>query len=245
MLESGPAIGYPREAHAVPRLAAAVGGAAGVEDLEAVVLLVKRDVRMAEDHGVALGELHPHPPQAPVRLARVVDEPDPRAGCLHDLALGKRPAEVRRVDVAVDGGKRRAQRSQLLQDFGGLMGEIRDGITRDSSIVQRPFDYALQPLPWHKGRVVLIGDAVHATTAHLASGAGIAVEDALVLTQELARANGDIEGALAAFEDRRYERCKFVVESSVGICRAQLAHAPAPEIGQLMGRAMHKLAEKI
>jgi len=151
-------------------------------------------------------------------------EPNPR-----HIAKAEKPAFVR----------------NLLKDFGGDMARVRDGITDQSSIVQRPFEYAFQPLPWHKGRVVLIGDAVHATTAHLASGAGIAVEDALVLSEELARAGGDVERGLAAFEDRRFERCKFVVESSVGICKRQLEHAPAEEIGQRMGMAMHKLAEAI
>jgi 2-polyprenyl-6-methoxyphenol hydroxylase-like FAD-dependent oxidoreductase len=33
---------------------------------------------------------------------------------------------------------------------------------------------------------VLIGDAAHTTTPHLASGAGIAIEDAIVLAEELA-----------------------------------------------------------
>ena len=61
---------------------------------------------------------------------------------------------------------------------------------RSFPIVQRPFEYALQPRPWRVGRVVLIGDAVHATTPHLASGAGMAVEDALVLAEELARPGG-------------------------------------------------------
>jgi 2-polyprenyl-6-methoxyphenol hydroxylase-like FAD-dependent oxidoreductase len=133
----------------------------------------------------------------------------------------------------------------LLADFGGDMARVRDGITDESSIVQRPFEYALQPLPWHKGRVVLLGDAVHATTAHLASGAGIAVEDGIVLAQELERAGGDVEAGLLAFEQRRFERCRFVVESSVGICKRQLEHAPAQEIGMRMGQAMHRLAETI
>lgn len=133
----------------------------------------------------------------------------------------------------------------LLADFGGDMARIRDGITAESSIIQRPFDYALQPKPWHVGRIVLIGDAAHATTAHLASGAGIAVEDALVLAQELARANGNIPAALEAFTDRRFERCRYVVETSVAICKAQLANAPAEEIGMRMGQAMHHLAAAI
>ena len=39
-----------------------------------------------------------------------------------------------------------------------------------------------------EGRVVLIGDAVHATTPHLASGACIGIEDAIVLAEEIDRA---------------------------------------------------------
>lgn len=133
----------------------------------------------------------------------------------------------------------------MLGDFGGHIGEIRDGISEDSSIVQRPFEYALQPLPWHKGRIVLIGDAIHATTPHLASGAGMAVEDALVLATELEKASGNVEEALTAFEFRRFKRCKLVVESSLEICNHQLAQAPSNQIGAKMAAAMHRLAEPI
>ncbi len=134
---------------------------------------------------------------------------------------------------------------ELLKDFGGDMARIRDGITDRSSIIQRPFEWALQPLPWHRGRVVLIGDAVHATTAHLASGAGIAVEDALVLAEELAQRGRTLAAALTAFEQRRFERCRLVVEASLAICRRQLEKAPAEELGMRMGQAMHRLAEAI
>ncbi len=133
----------------------------------------------------------------------------------------------------------------LLADFGGLMGELRDEITRASEIVQRPFEYALQPLPWHAGRVTLLGDAAHATTAHLASGAGLAVEDAIVLAEELDRRPRDVTAALAAFERRRFQRCRMVVESSVAIGQAQLDNLPSERIGMMMGKAMHALAEAI
>ena len=43
----------------------------------------------------------------------------------------------------------------------------------------------LVPVPWHRGSVALLGDAAHATTLHLTTGASLAVEDALVLTEEL------------------------------------------------------------
>ena len=133
----------------------------------------------------------------------------------------------------------------LLADFGGAMADIREGINAQSAIVQRPFEYALQTEPWHLGRFVLIGDAAHATTPHLASGAGIAVEDGLVLAQELEQEGRSLPLALAAFTKRRFERCKFVVESSVEIGRRQLEGAPPEEIGMRMGKAMHVLAGEI
>jgi hypothetical protein len=79
----------------------------------------------------------------------------------------------------------------------------------------------------------------------LASGAGIAVEDSLVITEELVRCGGDIDAGLRAFTDRRFERCRFVVESSVAIGERQLAGAPAQEIAERMGKAMHYLAGAI
>jgi 2-polyprenyl-6-methoxyphenol hydroxylase-like FAD-dependent oxidoreductase len=133
----------------------------------------------------------------------------------------------------------------LLADFGGRMAVLRDGITAKSSIVPRPFEAAIQPEPWNVGRVVLIGDAAHATTPHLASGAGMAVEDAIVLADEISKHASDIQAALAAFTKRRFERCRFIVESSVRIGERQLAHAPADEIGMLMGKAAQALAQPI
>lgn len=133
----------------------------------------------------------------------------------------------------------------LMKDFGGNMAVIREGIGPHSSIVQRPFEYCLQPAPWHVGRIILIGDAAHATTPHLASGAGIAVEDGLVLAEELDRCGGDVAAGLRAFTERRYERCRYVVESSVAIGKRQLEDAPAPEIAERMGKAMHYLAGPI
>lgn len=132
----------------------------------------------------------------------------------------------------------------LMADFGGNLGTIREGLGADSAIVYRPLEAAIQPKPWHVGRVVLVGDAAHATTPHLASGAGIAVEDALVLVEELAAHAPAIEAGLAAFTERRFERCKFVVETSVAIGDAQIAGDSA-QAGKMTGQALHALAEPI
>ena len=130
---------------------------------------------------------------------------------------------------------------ERLEDFGGNAGWIRDNMTPDDWINYRPLAAKIQPRPWHDGRIVLLGDAVHATTPHLASGAGMAVESAIVLAEELARATS-VEAALAAYEERRYERCRDIVESSIAIGNAQLAGAGPEQVGGMIGQALHRLA---
>jgi 2-polyprenyl-6-methoxyphenol hydroxylase-like FAD-dependent oxidoreductase len=62
--------------------------------------------------------------------------------------------------------------------------------------------------------VLLIGDAAHATTPHMASGACIAIEDSVVLG-ELLRSDRPLAGVLEEFMRRRYDRCRMVVELSL------------------------------
>ena len=128
-----------------------------------------------------------------------------------------------------------------LADFGGNVGWVRDTMTREDWINYRPLAAKLQPAPWYNGRIVLLGDSVHATTPHLASGAGMAVESAMVLAEELEKA-GDVPTAFAAYQERRFDRCKHVVDSSVKIGALQLAGGSPEEIGGLIGGALHRLA---
>ena len=101
----------------------------------------------------------------------------------------------------------------LLRDFGGYIGEVRETITDPMRIVYRPVESLLLPKPWHKGRVVLIGDAVHTAPPQLASGAAIAIEDAIVLA-ELLSSDMPVAAMLDLFVERRFERCRLVVENS-------------------------------
>ena len=103
--------------------------------------------------------------------------------------------------------------------------ELAEGITEDDGVVYRPLEAIMLPGPWHAGRIVLLGDAVHATTPHLGQGAGMAIEDSIVLAEELARAVTP-EEAFAAYRDRRFERCRYIVESSLAICHGQLGKGP-------------------
>ncbi|WP_434106077.1 FAD-dependent oxidoreductase [Paraburkholderia caffeinilytica] len=107
--------------------------------------------------------------------------------------------------------------AELLEEFGGPIGEFRagllDGSLRNHGLLYRPLAGHMITAPWHKGRIVLLGDAVHATTPHLASGAGIAVEGAIVLAEELQRRHS-LEGALIAYAGRHYDRARLVVTAS-------------------------------
>lgn len=129
----------------------------------------------------------------------------------------------------------------LLADYGGNAGWIRDNMTADDWINYRPLAAVLQPRSWSNGRIVLLGDAVHATTPHLASGAGMAVESAIVLAEELAREGVSPEQALAAYEDRRFDRCRDVVDSSIAIGNLQLAHGRPDQLAGLMEGALARL----
>ncbi len=104
--------------------------------------------------------------------------------------------------------------------------EMAKDITDDDGVVYRPLESVMLYGAWSKGRVVLLGDAVHATTPHLGQGAGMAIEDSIVLAEEVARADTP-EEAFAAYRDRRFERCKYIVESSLAICHGQLGKGPA------------------
>lgn len=129
----------------------------------------------------------------------------------------------------------------LMEPFGGHIAWMRDNMAETDWINYRPLEAAIQPRPWQTGRIVMLGDAAHATTPHLASGAGMAVEDAIVLAQETERAGGDIPVALAAYEERRYARCEDVVTTSIEIGRQQLAGAGPEVIGGLTEAALHRL----
>jgi 2-polyprenyl-6-methoxyphenol hydroxylase-like FAD-dependent oxidoreductase len=102
---------------------------------------------------------------------------------------------------------------ERLEEFEGTIGTIRDGLPDDAEVVYSPLSEVLLPAPWHKGRVVLGGDAAHACVPHLNQGAAMAIEDAATLADELV-AGDDVEAALAAYSARRFPRVKFAQKAS-------------------------------
>jgi 2-polyprenyl-6-methoxyphenol hydroxylase-like FAD-dependent oxidoreductase len=106
---------------------------------------------------------------------------------------------------------------------------LSEGITDDESVVYRPLEVMLVTGPWHKGRVVLLGDAVHATTPHLGQGGGMAIEDSIVLADELSKAD-NLEAACSAYRARRFDRCAYIVRASLAICHGQIGRGPSVDL---------------
>jgi 2-polyprenyl-6-methoxyphenol hydroxylase-like FAD-dependent oxidoreductase len=66
---------------------------------------------------------------------------------------------------------------------------------------------------WHAGRVALLGDAAHAMTPNIGQGAGMAMEDAAVLAEELS-SSSSIESSLESYARRRKPRVETIVRVS-------------------------------
>jgi 2-polyprenyl-6-methoxyphenol hydroxylase-like FAD-dependent oxidoreductase len=79
----------------------------------------------------------------------------------------------------------------------------RDGFVHRSTIEEVALD------SWAQGRVLLVGDAAHATSPNMAQGAAMALEDAIVLAECLDQLDS-IPAALSAFEARRRPRTEWV-----------------------------------
>jgi 2-polyprenyl-6-methoxyphenol hydroxylase-like FAD-dependent oxidoreductase len=127
---------------------------------------------------------------------------------------------------------------ERLSAFGGLIGEIRDKHIHDpAEVVYRPLEVFLQPNPWFRGRVLLIGDAVHSTSPQLGQGAALAVEDAVVLAELLSQ-DAPLPELLDAFMKRRYARSKFIVEGSVQIGEWEQRRTPDADFIGLMAKML-------
>ena len=143
----------------------------------------------------------------------------------------------------LEGEELHAFYTRLLDTFTAPpMVELKRRLTPDAKLICRPYEWIFVPKPWYKGRVLLIGDAAHATTSNMGMGGGMALEDGAVLGQCVA-GTSTLEEALAEFMDRRYERVRTVVETSVALSRLDQAKAPRSESMALFKAAFETLGK--
>jgi 2-polyprenyl-6-methoxyphenol hydroxylase-like FAD-dependent oxidoreductase len=134
--------------------------------------------------------------------------------------------------------------AERMQPFGSPLAELRANLTEGARINYRPLETLLLPPPWFRDNVLLIGDAAHATTPHSAYGCGLAVEDAVVLA-ELLEQEYPLPQLLQRFMERRFERCRVVVEGSVKLGDLEIAHAPMAEHQAVNGLIARAIAQPI
>jgi len=122
-----------------------------------------------------------------------------------------RPADSESSEEKPDGS------SMYLQNlFVGWSPEIHDILiaTQEHEIEQRDlYDRPPSVLkPWTKGHVALLGDAIHAMMPNLGQGGCQALEDALILSEEMTAVSSrtHLEGALSTYRNRRLTRSAAV-----------------------------------
>jgi 2-polyprenyl-6-methoxyphenol hydroxylase-like FAD-dependent oxidoreductase len=131
---------------------------------------------------------------------------------------------------------------RLLSSYHGHFDFIRENIREDDYMNFQPIEWLfIDDEPWHQGRVIVIGDAVHACPPLIAQGAALCSEDAYVLVDYITRA-GNMEELLTAFEANRKERVKIVVDASMQLVEWEIhPETPGANPGKLMGEAMGRL----
>ena len=97
---------------------------------------------------------------------------------------------------------------------------------------------------WSKDRVVLLGDAVHSTTPHLASGAGLAIEGAIILSEELAK-DQPVNEALQNYQKRHFERAKMVISISTRLGEIEMQDGSPIEHRELADKAFEQLTQPL
>lgn len=103
-----------------------------------------------------------------------------------------------------------------------------------TSISYRPLEALLLDGPWHRNRVMVIGDGAHCGPPVLAQGAAMAIEDAVVLAELLAQ-GGALAQTLQVFNARRLPRAAMIVNNSVQLCEWEVTHqATAQDVGRIM-----------
>jgi salicylate hydroxylase len=101
--------------------------------------------------------------------------------------------------------------------FAALYSEFHPAVREIVGAIDECFVQAIHersPLEhWFKGRVVLLGDACHAMPPHMGQGAGMAIEDGVVLARAIAERPRNPEEAFRVYQAKRQDRVQRLLEA--------------------------------
>jgi 2-polyprenyl-6-methoxyphenol hydroxylase-like FAD-dependent oxidoreductase len=102
-------------------------------------------------------------------------------------------------------------KQEMLTRYKGYHVPIEELITQTTAILRLNIYDVLSLPTWHKGRVLLIGDAAHAVNPNAGQGASMALEDAMYLAKLLRDSSDTHNEIFNDFEKERKPRAEKIV----------------------------------
>lgn len=106
------------------------------------------------------------------------------------------------------------ENARAIMGDSDFMADSIELILNSQSVAYTPLDVVMVPYPWFNGRVMIMGDAAHAMTPYLGSGAAMAIEDGVVFAR-LMDSDDSLHDVQQKFMARRYPRVKTVWDLSL------------------------------
>ncbi|MGI5459125.1 FAD-dependent oxidoreductase [Streptomyces sp. CA-249302] len=151
--------------------------------------------------------------------------------------------EPARDRASIDPASYAEEMRALSEGYGGAWEELRAAFTDPKAVNYTWFDRHLVEGPWHRGKVVLVGDAVHACPPTFAQGAAMSLEDVLVLAELLTARDAWDDQLLTDYHARRLPRVRMVVDASVQLAQWLLEGRRDADVPGLMHRTLSALKE--
>jgi salicylate hydroxylase len=124
--------------------------------------------------------------------------------------------------------------TELTERFAGSQPEILE-LLKEVNPNRKWLLFDRDPIThWSKGRMTLVGDSAHPTLPYLTQGAGLAIEDAVILAERLVEHQGDYQAAFKEYQEERYLRAGYVQLMSRAYGEAHHSTGVARELRDMM-----------
>ena len=116
------------------------------------------------------------------------------------------------------------ERARAIMGDSDFMSDAIERVRVSDNVAYTLLDTVMVPYPWHRGRVMIMGDAAHSMTPYLGSGAAMAIEDGVVFAQVL-DSDDSLYDVQQKFMARRYPRVKTIWDLSLSLMHEEFDSA--------------------
>lgn len=131
------------------------------------------------------------------------------------------------------------QRAREMMGDSTFMAEAIDSLRTAPNVAYTPLDTVMVPNPWYRGRVMIMGDAAHAMTPYLGSGAAMAIEDGVVFAK-LLQTGDTLYDVQTRFMARRYPRVKTIWDISLQMMHEEFDSATPEALEQRLAHLVNE-----